>query len=120
MRGGFGERGELYFEVELIAFDGTVLPIEALLDTGFTGWIALNNQDASSLGWVAVDELPMNTARGIASFTTYSQRVRLAGEEFEVEVLGGDNVPEVLIGLAWLQSRRLVVDFPANLLVLGV
>lgn len=36
MRGGFGERGELYFEVELIAFVGTVLPIEALLvNSGF-------------------------------------------------------------------------------------
>ncbi|MGH2415792.1 MAG: hypothetical protein ACRDEA_19300 [Microcystaceae cyanobacterium] len=39
--------------------------------------------------------------------------------ELEVEVLGGDGVPEVLIGLAWLQTRRLVVDFSANFLALG-
>lgn len=42
-----------------------------------------------------------------------------AGEEFEVEILSGDGVPEVLMGLAWLRNRRLVVDFPLNSLTIG-
>lgn len=64
MMGRFGEAGELFFEIELIASDGMSLPTEALLDTGFTGWIAVDSQDAHSLGWTVLDELYMSTARG--------------------------------------------------------
>ena len=34
--GEFGENGELFFEIELIADNGEFFPIEVLLDTGFT------------------------------------------------------------------------------------
>ncbi len=33
----FGDEDELFFEVELIADNGLGLPVDALLDTGFSG-----------------------------------------------------------------------------------
>jgi predicted aspartyl protease len=47
INGKFGEIGELFFEIDLIAADRERFPIEVLLDTGFTtGWLALDTQDA--------------------------------------------------------------------------
>lgn len=119
MRGRFGERGELYFEIELISAGGDGLIVDALFDTGFTGWIALNRQDAQSLDWLEVDIVPMATARGLASFSSYFERIRFAGQVREIEILGGEEVPEVLMGVAWLQTGRLVADLAQELLMLG-
>ncbi|WP_219884495.1 hypothetical protein [Merismopedia glauca] len=41
------------------------------------------------------------------------------GQTFEVPVLAGDAIAEILLGLPWLQTRRLVVDFPQGVLTLG-
>lgn len=119
MRGHFDQQGKLVFNIELIAADGTSILVNALLDTGFTGWIALDKQDAESLGWRAIDTRMLQMARGEARFDVYLEKVCLAGEEVEVEAVGGDGVLDVLLGLAWLQTRRLVVDFPAKVLSLG-
>ncbi|MHC5720226.1 MAG: hypothetical protein ACYTX0_51390 [Nostoc sp.] len=48
--GEFNSKGELIFEIGLIAADGDIIPVQALLDTGFTGTLAIDNQDALSLG----------------------------------------------------------------------
>ena len=41
--GWFGENGELFFEIELIASNGEIFPVEVMLDTGFTaGYLAIN------------------------------------------------------------------------------
>ena len=37
IEGTFGEQDELFFEVDLIADNGLELPVNALLDTGFSG-----------------------------------------------------------------------------------
>jgi predicted aspartyl protease len=36
--GRFGDEDELFFEVELIADNDLQLPVDVLLDTGFSGW----------------------------------------------------------------------------------
>ena len=64
MRGCFDEQGKLIFEIELIANDGTSIRVDALFDTGFTGWIALDKQDAESLGWTAIDTGILQMAKG--------------------------------------------------------
>jgi len=36
--GEFSAKGELVFEIDLIGADGEPVPVNAVLDTGFTGW----------------------------------------------------------------------------------
>jgi len=38
--GEFNSKGELIFEIGLIAAHGDVIPVTVLLDTGFTGLLA--------------------------------------------------------------------------------
>mgnify|MGYP001048055116 CR=1 FL=1 len=46
--GRFGEVDELIFEIDLIAGNGEVLPVEVMLDTGFTaGYLAIDEQDVA-------------------------------------------------------------------------
>lgn len=61
----------------------------------------------------------MQTARGEATFNLYQGNVYFDGQELIIPILGGENITEVLIGLAWLETRRLVVDRKAGLLMLG-
>ncbi|MBD2778274.1 aspartyl protease [Iningainema tapete] len=117
----FGEIGELFFEVQLIAADGENIPVETLLDTGFTtGWLALDLQDAESLGWSVIERRKaMQTARGEEFFDLYEGRILLDNQEYIVPVHVGAGIPEVLLGLQWLETRKLVVDRPQGVLTLG-
>ncbi len=76
-------------------------------------------QDAESLGWLFFDKQEMRTARGDAEFNLYEGRVRFDSEELNILVLGGTEITGFLIGLPWLENRRLVVDMKAGLLTLG-
>lgn len=119
--GRFGDNSELFFEVDLIATNGERLGVEALLDTGFTtGWLAINFQDIESLEWSVVElDWGMQTAGGEELFDIYAGTVLFGGQEFTIPVHVGQGVPEVLLGLQWLKTMRLVVDFPAGVLTLG-
>jgi predicted aspartyl protease len=54
--GFLGEEDAILFQIELITADGLKLPINALLDTGFSHWLAMNEQDVEGLGWERVRE----------------------------------------------------------------
>ncbi len=118
--GEFNSKGELIFEISLIAADGDVIPVKALLDTGFTSWLAIDTQDAESCGWLLESqEEEMRTRRGEARFNLYQGTVLLDEQEYIIPVLGGDELPEILIGVNWLQLKRLVADLAAGVLTLG-
>lgn len=118
--GEFNACGELFFEIGLIGTDGDIIFVNALLDTGFTGWLALETQDAESLGWICeAKPQEMKTAQGDGSFALYEGKVLIDGETFSVEALGGENLDNILLGVFWLQTKRLVVDFQAGVLTLG-
>lgn len=119
--GEFNSQGELIFEIGLVTSDEDVIPVNTLLDTGFTGWLALDNQDALSLGWILNinEQRDMQTAWGEARFNLYEGTVLLDGEEFTIEVLGGDDLDNILLGVRWLQTKRLVADFTSGVLTLG-
>jgi predicted aspartyl protease len=118
--GKFSSNNELIFEIGLVASDGLIITVDALLDTGFSDWLAINTQDAESLGWQLIDDEETRlTARGEAQFNIYAGTVSLDGQEFSVPVIAGEEIAEVLLGLPWLFTRRLVVDFPESLLTLG-
>ncbi|WP_017719890.1 hypothetical protein [Kamptonema formosum] len=119
--GRFGDTGQLLFEIELIAADGESFPVEVLLDTCFTtGWLAMNIQDIEILGWPLMERRrAMRTARGEEFFRLYAGKVLLDEQEFNIPVVAAIELPENLLGLQWLQTLRLVVDFPARVLTLG-
>ena len=119
IQGYFGDNGTLYFEIDLIAADASVITVHALLDTGFTDWLAMDTQDVDSLGWLLVDRREMRTARGDVTLNIYQGTVSFDGQELTIPVLAGEEISEVLIGLPWLETRRLVVDRKAGLLRLG-
>jgi predicted aspartyl protease len=56
IQGTFGDRGQLFFEIELIGINGFNLPVDAMLDTGFTGFLAINKQDLDALNWQFIRE----------------------------------------------------------------
>ncbi|WP_207714152.1 aspartyl protease [Scytonema sp. UIC 10036] len=83
IEGKFSNKGELFFEIDFVAADGLIITVDALLDTGFTDWLAINTQDAVSLGWQLVDsEETRLTARGEAQFNIYAGTVRLDGQQY--------------------------------------
>ncbi len=110
IEGSFGNKGELYFEIDLIAADGSVITLNALLDTGFTDWLAMDSQDVDSLEWLLIDQKEMQIARGDTTLNLYEGTVIFDGVEVTIPVLGGEEITEVLIGLPWLENRRLVVE----------
>ena len=122
IEGRFGEIGELFFEIDLIANNGEVIPVEGLLDTGFTtGWLAMKIQDVEVLGWTLLQKRRvMQTASGETLFALYEGRVILGEEEFLIPVHARAGVEEVLLGLQWLMTQRLVVDFPQGVLTLDL
>jgi predicted aspartyl protease len=121
IEGEFESEGKLTFEIGLVTVDNEIILADAILDTGFTEWLAINNQDLEILGWpIVIDgEKLMQTAQGETRFQVYAGTVELDEQQFNIPVLGGDTISEVLLGLPWLRTRRLIVDFPAGVLTLG-
>ncbi|WP_298910079.1 aspartyl protease [uncultured Nostoc sp.] len=117
--GLFGNDDELVFEIELIGADGLELTVDVILDTGFSGWLAIDEQDLQGLDWIYVQTRALRTARGEADFNIYAGQVRIDGETFYIPVYVGERVSEVLLGRQWLKTRRLVVDMPSRVLTLG-
>ncbi|MBD2040406.1 aspartyl protease [Microcoleus sp. FACHB-672] len=118
IEGRFTDDDELFFEIELIAANGLEVSVDALLDTGFSGWLAMNEQDLEELGWIYIAPQTMRTAQGDVDFDIYLGKVRIDGQEFDIPVNVGAGIPEFLIGRQWLKTRRLVADMPAGVLTL--
>ncbi|MGB3652015.1 MAG: aspartyl protease [Rivularia sp. (in: cyanobacteria)] len=119
IHGYFDERGKLYFDLDLVAVDGSFITVDALLDTGFTDWLAMNIQDIESLDWSFIKKETRQTARGNGEFFLYQGTVIFDNKELTIPALGGEEISEILIGLPWLENRRLVVDRKANLLTMN-
>ena len=118
--GRFGENGQLFFAIELIASNGDSFSVEVLLDTGFTtGFLAINSQDLDGLDWSLIaPQIEMQTARGECFFNIYEGRVIIDDQELIVPVHVGEDLPEILIGSQWLDRMQLVVNKPIGILTL--
>ena len=118
--GRFGENGQLFFEIELIASNGDSFSVEVLLDTGFTtGFLAINSQDLDGIDWSLIaPQIEMQTARGECFFNIYEGRVIIDDQELIVPVHVGEDLPEILIGSQWLDRMQLVVNKPIGILTL--
>ncbi|MBD2437793.1 aspartyl protease [Nostoc sp. FACHB-110] len=114
IEGRFGEYGQIYFEIDLIAGDGLSFPVETMLDTGFTEFLAMNKQDIESLDWQFLNQDKLRTAQGETEFDVYSGRVIIDNQEWEIPVFAGDEIQEILLGSRWLKSFILVADHSQN------
>ncbi|NEU76394.1 aspartyl protease [Hassallia byssoidea VB512170] len=119
IQGTFGERGQLFFEIELITADNVNLPVDAMLDTGFTGFIAINKQDLDGLDWTYIGRDELRTAQGESLFEIYLGKILLDEQEYEIPVFAGDEITEVLLGSEWLKILPLVVNYQVGILTLG-
>ena len=90
-----------------------------MLDTGFTGFLAISKQDLDSLDWSFIRQEELRTAQGEARFYIYLGKVLLDGQEYEIPVYAGDEITEVLLGSEWLKNLPLVVNYQARILTLG-
>jgi predicted aspartyl protease len=118
--GSFGDNGELYFEIQLVAVSGEEFFVETLFDTGFTdGWLAINTQDLEALGWsLLASQVEMTTARGDARFNIHEGKVIIDGIEVIIPVHVGDDIPDTIMGSLWLDIMELVVNKPRGILTL--
>ena len=114
IQGIFGEKGQLFFEIELVTADGL-----NLFNTGFTGFLAINKQDLDALNWDFIREEELRTAQGETIFERYLGKVLLDGQEYEIPVFAGDEITEVLLGSEWLKIQALTVNYQAGILTLG-
>ncbi len=119
IQGTFGDEDELFFEIDLLADNGFELLVDAMLDTGFSGWLAIDKQDLEGFDWTYLRQQTMTTARGDVDFELYIGKLRIDGQEFDIPVHAGDGVPEILIGRKWLRNRQLLVDMESGMLTLG-
>ncbi|MBW4506634.1 MAG: aspartyl protease [Scytonematopsis contorta HA4267-MV1] len=119
IHGTFGDKGELFFELDLIAGDGLNLPVDGMFDTGFTGFMAMNKQDLDGLDWSFVQKQKLRTAQGEKTFFIYSGKISLSGQIYEIPVFAGNDLTEVLLGSEWLKILPLVANFQEGVLTLG-
>jgi predicted aspartyl protease len=118
--GEFNRKGELVFDIGLIAADRTLRPVRAILDTGFNQWLLINNKDAENLEWLRQwDTQKAQTAGGTVMLNIYEGNILIDGKEWMVPVLGSSRVKDILLGVRWLRHKRLVADFAAGVLTLG-
>ncbi|NEQ82412.1 MAG: aspartyl protease [Moorea sp. SIO2I5] len=126
IQGEFNSRGELFFEVGLMSADGEIFPVMALLYIGFTADLSeyqklLGYLDYCSLFPVPCSLFPfyINPMFTSQIQTLYDVKGIIEEEEFTVEVLGGNELVNIILGVLWLRTKRLVVDFPRGVLTLG-
>ncbi len=116
IEGRFGERQELLFEIELVISDGFPILVEAMFDTGFTGFLAMNKQDLEACNWTYLEKEELRTAQGEILFDIYLGKIIVAEEEFEIPVFAGDEIQEVLLGSQWLKRFDLIVKYRQEIL----
>jgi predicted aspartyl protease len=119
IQGIFGSEEQLFFEIDLITNDGLNLPVDAMLDTGFTGFLAINKQDLDSLDWVYSGEERLRTGQGETKFFIYSGKILLDEQEYQIPVYAGEEITEVLLGSEWLKILPLVANYQLGILTLG-
>ncbi len=111
IQGRFGDKAQVYFDVELIDQNNLSLSVEVMLDTGFTGFIAMNKQDIQGLDWRFLRQNKLKTAQGEAFFDIYLGKIIIDNQEFEITAFAGDEIQEILLGSQWLKIFTLMADY---------
>jgi predicted aspartyl protease len=114
----FGQNGELWFEIQVVALLGEDFFVEALFDTGFlNGWLVINSQDLDALGWTLITaQVDMRTAQGESEFNLHEGKVIIDDTQYIIPVHVGDDVPETIMGSGWLNVMELIAKKPKGIL----
>jgi predicted aspartyl protease len=78
----------------------------------------MNIQDIECLEWPFIMKQKKYTANGIIEFELYAGTVFFDEQEMTIPIIGGDEFTHILMGLQWLNHRRLIVDRKRDLLTL--
>lgn len=96
--------------------NGSSLPIEFVIDTGFTGCLCLPSEAVSLMGLPFMYDLPANLADNSEVLLPVHEAIVLWGsEEREVLVIATGRRP--LLGTALLDEQQLVIQFTEGGLV---
>jgi clan AA aspartic protease len=96
--------------------NGSSIPIEFVIDTGFTGHLCLPPEAVSLMRLPFLHDLPANLAdNSEVLLAIHSATVLWDGEEREIRVIATGRRP--LIGTALLDDQELVVQFTEGGLV---
>ena len=96
-------------EINIAGHDRVFRSEEAVVDTGFTGWLTLPAATIERLGLTYYGQRPANQAAGDAEmFDIYSALVWWHGAPRPVPVHRAEGTP--LIGMGLLNGSRLTVD----------
>jgi clan AA aspartic protease len=96
--------------------NGSTIPIEFVVDTGFTGQLCLPSEAVSVLGLPFLYDLPANLAdNSEVILPVHEGLIIWDGEEREVLILATGRTP--LLGTALLEGQELIVQFTENGLV---
>lgn len=99
-----------------LLFNGSTIPIEFVIDTGFTGHLCLPPEAVSLLRLPFIFDLPVNLADNSEILLPVHEAVVIwNGEEREVHVIATGRRP--LLGTALLNDRELVIQFTEGGLV---
>ncbi|MEC4985841.1 MAG: clan AA aspartic protease [Oscillatoria sp. PMC 1068.18] len=96
--------------------NGSSLPIEFVIDTGFTGHLCLPPEAVSLMGLPFMYELPANLADNSEVLLPVHEAIVLwDGEEREILVIATGRRP--LLGTALLDEQQLIIQFTEGGLV---
>lgn len=107
-----------YATVSLTFFlpNGSSLPIEFVIDTGFTGYLCLPPEAVSVMGLPFIYDLPANLANNSTTLLpVYEASILWNGEEREVLVIATGRQP--LLGTSLLNEQELAIQFTEGGLV---
>ena len=95
--------------LDIIDGEGSIQSIEAILDTGFTGYLTLPTDSIQRLGIPSVGQRTFELANGeLFEFEAFLAAVTWHGRLRDVLVLKSDSAP--LLGMTLLWGSRVTVD----------
>ena len=99
--------------VEILDSTGRFQPVEAILDTGFTGYLTLPQESIRQLGLRPVGQRTFELANGdLFDFQVYLGSVSWHGIPNDVLVLESDSIP--LLGMTLLWGSRVSIEAVAD------
>ncbi len=100
--GSVNTRGDLLVPIRVLDANGHVHRVEAVVDTGFNGYLALPSGLIEQLGVTATELVDMGLATDlVVTVESFEGIVLWRGERRSVEILEADGAPLIGTALLW-------------------